>query len=98
MENLEKVLDEKFIVGCLKNAIQILEVKKEGKKKINVKDYLKGNTLNVVKILELKMFNYLIKIEYDGTNFVGWQNQKNGRSIQQVIESVLKRVLKTKSK
>ena len=41
------------------------------------------------------MNNYLIKIEYDGTNYVGWQNQKNGISIQQVIESVLKKVLKT---
>ena len=44
------------------------------------------------------MNNYLIKIEYDGTNYVGWQNQKNGISIQQVIESVLKKVLKTKVK
>ena len=44
------------------------------------------------------MNNYLIKIEYDGTNYAGWQNQKNGISIQQVIESVLKKVLKTKVK
>ena len=28
------------------------------------------------------MFNYQIKIEYLGTNFVGWQSQKNGKSIQ----------------
>ena len=41
------------------------------------------------------MFNYLLKIEYDGTNFVGWQSQKNGRSIQSTIEKALKRVLKT---
>ena len=26
------------------------------------------------------MFNYLIKIEYDGTNYVGWQYQKTVRS------------------
>ena len=41
------------------------------------------------------MFNYLLKIEYDGTKFVGWQSQKNGRSIQSTIEKALKRVLKT---
>ena len=27
------------------------------------------------------MFNYLIKIEYDGSKFVGWQYQKNGKFI-----------------
>ena len=44
------------------------------------------------------MINYLIKIEYDGTNFVGWQSQKNGKSIQDAIEAVLKKVLKNGSK
>ena len=42
------------------------------------------------------MLNYLIKIEYEGTNFVGWQSQKNGKSIQDAIERVLKKILKTK--
>ena len=42
------------------------------------------------------MFNYLIKIEYEGTNFVGWQSQKNGKSIQDSIEKSLKKVLKAK--
>ena len=42
------------------------------------------------------MLNYLIKIEYEGTNFVGWQSQKNGNSIQDTIEKVLKRILKSK--
>ena len=44
------------------------------------------------------MYNYLIKIEYDGTNFVGWQSQKNGKSIQDIIERALKKVLKKKIK
>ena len=44
------------------------------------------------------MFNYLVKIEYDGTNFVGWQSQKNGKSIQDCVEKALTRVLKTKVK
>ena len=42
------------------------------------------------------MFNYLIKIEYDGLNFAGWQSQKNGKTIQDSIELALKKVLKTK--
>ena len=41
------------------------------------------------------MFNYLIKIEYVGTNFVGWQSQKNGKSIQDSVEKALTRVLKS---
>ena len=44
------------------------------------------------------MFNYLIKIEYEGTNFVGWQSQKNGKSIQDSVEKALKKVLRTKIK
>jgi len=42
------------------------------------------------------MFNYLIKIEYVGTNFVGWQSQKNGKTVQDAIEAALKKVLKIK--
>ena len=38
--------------------------------------------------------NYQIVIEYDGTKFVGWQYQKNGTSIQGVLEKELKKVLK----
>ena len=44
------------------------------------------------------MFNYLLKIEYNGKNFVGWQSQKNGNSIQSEIEKVLKKILKSKIK
>ena len=42
------------------------------------------------------MFNYLLTIEYEGTNFVGWQSQKNGKSIQDSIEKALKKVIGTK--
>ena len=42
------------------------------------------------------MYAYQIIIEYDGTNFVGWQKQKNGPSIQQTIEKILTKILKEK--
>ena len=35
------------------------------------------------------MYNYKIVIEYDGTNFVGWQQQENGQSIQSAIQEAL---------
>ena len=44
------------------------------------------------------MFNYQIKIEYDGSKFVGWQFQKNGISIQEKIEKTLKKIFKKKIK
>jgi tRNA pseudouridine38-40 synthase len=42
------------------------------------------------------MFVYQIIIEYDGTNFVGWQMQKNGLSVQEAIQKILIKVLKKK--
>ena len=44
------------------------------------------------------MFNYQIIIEYLGTSYVGWQIQKNGTSIQSIIQKVLSKVLKSKIK
>ena len=35
------------------------------------------------------MYNYKIIIEYDGTNFVGWQQQENGQSIQSALQEAL---------
>jgi tRNA pseudouridine38-40 synthase len=32
---------------------------------------------------------YKVKIEYDGTSFVGWQFQKNGLSIQEVLQKAI---------
>ena len=42
------------------------------------------------------MFVYQIIIEYVGTDFVGWQIQKNGLSIQETIQKILSKVLKQK--
>ena len=43
-------------------------------------------------------FNYQIIIEYLGNNFVGWQIQKNRKSIQSVVEWALSKTLKYKIK
>ncbi len=40
--------------------------------------------------------NYQIIIEYEGTNYNGWQYQKNEPSIQNEIEKALRRILKKK--
>ena len=42
------------------------------------------------------MFRYQIIIEYDGTNYSGWQSQKNAKSIQKEIEKILSKFLKKK--
>ena len=42
------------------------------------------------------MFRYQIKVEYDGTDFVGWQYQKNGKSVQGVLQKILLQFLKKK--
>ena len=38
------------------------------------------------------MSKYKLTIEYDGTNFVGWQIQDNGTSIQQSLEKAIKQL------
>jgi len=35
------------------------------------------------------MPRYKIKVEYDGTPFVGWQFQKNGKSVQEVLQKAI---------
>ena len=35
------------------------------------------------------MNRYKIKIEYDGTPFVGWQFQKNGTSVQKILQDAI---------
>jgi|TARA_B110000285_G_C14922910_1_gene513484 tRNA pseudouridine38-40 synthase len=42
------------------------------------------------------MFIYQVIIEYDGTNFVGWQIQKNGMTVQEAIQKTLTKILKQK--
>tara|TARA_B100001057_G_scaffold452055_1_gene495659 strand:- start:67 stop:813 length:747 start_codon:yes stop_codon:yes gene_type:complete len=46
----------------------------------------------------VKKINYQLIIEYNGTRFVGWQTQKNGKSVQAVVETALSKTLKKKVK
>ena len=39
------------------------------------------------------MRNIKLTLEYDGTDFVGWQSQTNGRSVQDEITNVLDQIL-----
>ena len=38
------------------------------------------------------MAKYKIIVEYDGTDFVGWQKQENGPSIQSSLEDAIKKI------
>src|SRR3989338_5343502 len=44
-----------------------------------------------------RMRNIKLTIQYDGTNYSGWQFQKNARSIQAVIEERIRRITGKKS-
>ena len=39
------------------------------------------------------MNKYQILLEYVGTKYVGWQSQKNGRSIQNTVQLYLSKLL-----
>jgi tRNA pseudouridine38-40 synthase len=42
------------------------------------------------------MMNIKLTIEYDGTNYHGWQVQPNGKTIQEVLEHALREILQEK--
>ncbi len=42
------------------------------------------------------MFRYQILIEYDGSNFLGWQIQKKGKTVQGLIQKKISKLLKQK--
>lgn len=43
--------------------------------------------------MEKSTKRFLLTVSYDGTNYVGWQRQKNGLSVQQVLEEALEKLL-----
>lgn len=42
-----QIIDKNFTIGCLKNSIQVLELKKEGKNKMKASEFLRGNNLKI---------------------------------------------------
>ncbi len=42
-----KILDNKFTIACSKNAVQIIELQKEGKQKMTVNEFLRGNKIKI---------------------------------------------------
>ena len=42
------------------------------------------------------MNRYQILLEYVGTNFIGWQSQKSGKSVQKTVQIILSKILKKK--
>ena len=42
------------------------------------------------------MHRYQVYIEYDGTNFIGWQIQKKGNTVQKLVLSIISNILKEK--
>ena len=47
-----EILKENFTIACEENSIEILELQKEGKKKMITSEYLKGNKLEIGTIVE----------------------------------------------
>ena len=42
-----EILNENFIIACQENSVKVLELQKEGKKKMKTSEYLKGNKLEI---------------------------------------------------
>jgi len=48
------------------------------------------------KLVETHSMNIKLTIEYDGTNYHGWQIQPNGVTIQEILEGALEKILGAK--
>ena len=42
-----QIIDNKFTIACSKNAIQILKLKKEGKKEMTTEEFLRGHDIKI---------------------------------------------------
>ncbi len=44
------------------------------------------------------MFNYKMKIQYDGTNYSGWQIQENASTVQQILTDAIEQITREEVK
>ena len=63
-----------------------------GKYEINNKCWILVSCFSFI----LKMPNYKLTIEYEGTNYHGWQRQKTKVTVQEIIERTLEKIFKEK--
>ena len=42
------------------------------------------------------MRNIRLLIEYDGTNYAGWQRQKNDKTVQETLSKVIEQIVREK--
>jgi tRNA pseudouridine38-40 synthase len=42
------------------------------------------------------MFNYKLTIQYDGSNYAGWQQQENAQTVQQVLDEAIQKITREK--
>ena len=52
--------------------------------------------LKLKRAQSYQMFRYKILIEYEGTNFRGWQIQKKGKTVQGLLQEKISKLLKEK--
>ena len=70
--------------------LTLVEVQRAGRGPVSGAEFLRGARLASRLLLTARsMPRYKLVIEYDGTDYVGWQRQANGLSVQEVIERAL---------
>ena len=52
-----------------------------------------NDIIDITEQVQSILRNIKLLIEYDGTNFVGWQIQPNGRSVQGEIKKAIKEII-----
>ena len=51
-----QIINKDFTVACSENAIQILELQREGKQKMTAKEFLIGNKIKGLELVLIQMF------------------------------------------
>ncbi len=57
---------------------------------------LRGLLLVLSQWFTLCFMNVKLTVEYDGTDYHGWQIQRNGKTIKEVLEHALSEILREK--